>query len=560
MPTRRAYAGCVEAWARGVLNAAASPPVAKSEQPAILGGPYTPAHTAPRRVGYLVTGVMIALLGTFGNGLVSTNLAAVAGEYGIDSADSNWLTIAYTGMSAGAALFVIKGRQQFGIDRIVKILLLFYASTAIIELLIPSFATAILARAANGLVTSTGVTIAIYYILEALPVARRPVAVIIVLGAVQISAPLARLVPVEMLTQDANHGQRLLDLAIPLIELALIFAWPLPPTPTARVFEKLDLLTIALLLPALLLIIAVLGAGRAHWWLDTPWLGWLLAFAVPFVSLGLLLEMGRTSPALRIGWMTSGHMLRFAAIAFLERIAVSEQNIGAIGLLSAGGLNNDQLHGFFAIIALAMLAGIAAAVLTMSEKAIPFQVSAALLMIGAASWFDSFSSELTGLPQLVFTQAVIGFATTLFVGPALLWGVLQVMKSGPRNLLSLVMIFTFTQNVGSLTGSALLSSYQYARGQEHGRVIEDDLTAARPQVQEALIGGTLAASAVTPDRATASAISSSALAGAMQRQASVLGFLDVFRLVTVVSLAGVLIVAVFTTRSKLGQRKEGRGK
>ena len=106
---------------------------AQSEQPGMPGGPYVPAHPTSRKIGYVVVGVTIALLGTFGNALVSDNLNAVAGEYGLYPAEASWLTIAYAGMSASASLLVIKGRMQFGIDRVVKALLVFYAAAALLS-------------------------------------------------------------------------------------------------------------------------------------------------------------------------------------------------------------------------------------------------------------------------------------------------------------------------------------------------------------------------------------------------------------------------------------------
>lgn len=488
------------------------------------GGPFVPRHSRPRKIGYAVTGLAIALLGTFANNLVTTNLAPIAGDYDLYQAEAAWLTVAFTGMSASASLFVIKGRQQFGIDRIIKVLLGLYLATALIQLLLPDFATAMLTRAANGLVTSTATAMAVYYILEILPPKARPLAVVIVIGCSQISPPLARMVPVELLTENINQGQHLFDVAVPLIELALIVAWPLPPTPTSPVFERADVLTVALLLPALLLLVAVLGVGRARWWIDTPWLGWLLVFAVPLLAGGVLVELSRQRPALWIGWMTHGDMLRFAAVSFVERIALAEQSVGAVGLLSAAGLGNDQFHGLFAVVALAMLAGIATAALTLSQKTIPLQIVAALLMIGAAAWLDGFSGSETRIHQLLLSQAMIGFGTTLFVGPALLFGILRVMEAGPRMLLSMVMVFGFTQNIGALTGNALLASLQYGFAQDHMQM----LTAGLP--------GPSGLATVGP-------------------QANILATLDIFRLVAAIAAISALLVTLATLRARFTERR-----
>ena len=45
-------------------------------------------------------------------------------------------------------------------------------------------------------------------------------------------------------------------------------------------------------------------------------------------------------------------------------MALSEQSVGAVGFLQAMGLNNDQMHGLFAVVLLGCLIGIAVSALT----------------------------------------------------------------------------------------------------------------------------------------------------------------------------------------------------
>ncbi|MCO6763631.1 hypothetical protein KQH43_31550, partial [Streptomyces sp. EL5] len=57
-------------------------------------------------------------------------------------------------------------------------------------------------------------------------------------------------------------------------------------------------------------------------------------------------------------------------------------------------------------------------------------------------------------------QAMIGFGTTLFIGPTLLFGYMRMVERGPDYMVSFVVTFSTTQNVGGLLGSALLGSLQ----------------------------------------------------------------------------------------------------
>ncbi len=514
----------------------------KEERPAVPGGVYTPWHPISRRAGYAFTAASLALLSTFGNGLVSDNLNYVAGGYGRDSAEAIWLNVAYTGMSASASLFVVKARQQIGIEPIVQTLLSIYIVAAAVELFFPSFTTALISRCANGLATSTSVALGTYMMLQVFPKKMQAAAVPIIIGGAQLGAPLARLIPVELLVRNGNFGLHLIDLALPAVELALILIWPLPPALTAKVLGRLDILTVALLLPAMVLLVGVLALGRTLWWTDTPWLGWMLAGSVPLAALGLVVELNRRRPTLWIKWMLRGDVLRFVVIAFVERIAVAEQSTGAVGLMSSvAGLNDDQLHGLFAVVIVAMVLGIVTVVSFLSIKAIPWMVTVALIVIAVAAGMDSLSNSFTRPQDLLLSQAMIGFGTTLFVGPALLFGITRVLSSGPQYMVTMIMLFSFTQNIGSLAGSALVGSMQYTYSREASTILTGDLRGSDPQVQQ---------------RIQANA---SLLAEAQSQQANTIGYLDAFRVIALIASLSAAIVLVLMASMAFFQPRKTAG-
>ena len=67
------------------------------------------------------------------------------------------------------------------------------------------------------------------------------------------------------------------------------------------------------------------------------------------------------------------------AIASLMRAGARGANVWFDGLLTASGLNNDQLHTLFGLVALSMVAGIVCAVVTAQENRLPYQVMVAAL-------------------------------------------------------------------------------------------------------------------------------------------------------------------------------------
>jgi hypothetical protein len=379
-----------------------------------------------------------------------------------------------------------------------------------------------------------------YYLLQVFPAKLRPGALVVGIGLTQLSVPLARLFPVEMLAQDHWRALHLIELALPLAALALLQAFPLPPSDKREAFEPLDFTTLALFAPAMLLLCAVLSEGRLYWWTDTPALGWALAASVPLFAAAILIESRRSNPLLYIDWIGSAGILRFAAVALLVRIALAEQTYGSVGLLASSGLNNEQLRTLFVVVLGAMLLGIATAVLTLRPHRVRQQVIVAALIIALGAWLDSHATNLTRPQELYVSQALLGFGTTLFIGPALAFGFLRMLERGPAYFVSLVVVFSSTQNIGGLAGSALLGSYQAIATRSHLSALAEDLVGADPQVVARIQTGTQVLAGAVTDASRRAAHGAALLAQAAAREATILAFNDVFRFVALLALATAL--------------------
>jgi hypothetical protein len=334
-----------------------------------------------------------------------------------------------------------------------------------------------------------------------------------------------------MLAQHHWRNLHLIELAIPLAVLATMQAFPLPPSDKSKAFAWPDFVTIALLVPAMLLIAIVLSVGRVYWWTDTPWLGWALAMAVPLVAAAVIIERNRSKPLLFLEWMGSAGILRFAAVAMLVRIALAEQTYGSVGLLASSGLNNEQLQTLFLIVAGAMLLGVVTAGLTLREHTVREQVIIAALIIACGAWLDSHATNQTRPQELYLSQALLGFGTTLFIGPALAFGFLRMLQRGPAYFISLVVLFSSTQNLGGLAGSALLGSYQVIATRAHLSALTEHLVGTDPQVIARLQAQGIAG-----------------LSQSAAREAAVLAFNDVFRFVALLAVATALFVLFFVLR------------
>jgi hypothetical protein len=233
----------------------------------------------------------------------------------------------------------------------------------------------------------------------------------------------------------------------------------------------------------------------------------------------------------------------------LVRLALTEQSYGAVGLLTSGGLNNDQLRTLFACVLGAMVLGTITAAVTLSLARLPYQVLVAAGIITLAAWLDGDASNLTRPEQLYLSQSLLGFGTCLFMGPALLYGLFRLRAATPQFFVSFLVLFSLSQNVGGLAGAALLGSYQTIAARNHAQVLADNLVASNPNVAARLQGGaaTLAPSVVDPNLRNAR--SGALLSQALNREANVLAFNDAFRFVALVGAATVLYVGFLIYRS-----------
>lgn len=523
---------------------------APSEQPMMPGSPYTPAHPAWRRVVYTAVAIQAAITATFGNGLISTNVPSIAGSLGEYLAAASVLPAIYVAMNATGSLWIIKARIQWGIPAATKGALCLYALSALLQLLWPNYPLALVTRAASGIAAAALITLGIYYLFQVVPPKLRPLALVAGVGLTQLGTPLARLFPVEMLAQHHWQNLHLIELALPLAMLATMTAFPLPPSNRGKVFEPLDFATIGLVIPAMLLICVVLSVGRVYWWTDAPWLGWTLVAAVPLLTAAMLIERHRSKPLLYLDWIGSGVILRFAAVALLMRIALAEQTYGSVGLLTASGLNNEQLRILFLFVLGSMLLGIVTAAITLRPHRVREQVIVAASIVALGAWLDSHATNLSRPHELYLSQSLLGFGTTLFIGPALAFGFLRMLERGPAYFISLAVLFSTTQNVGSLAGSALLGTYQVVAAREHASALAEHLIAADPQVVARLQGGAQLLSGAVTDPAQQAGIGAALLAQAQAREAAVLAFNDVFRFVALLAAATAVFVLLLVLRDR----------
>lgn len=458
---------------------------APHEKPMLLGSPSTPFHSTPKRIAYGIVGLLVCMTGALGNAMVTANLQNLQGTFAAWSTEIAWLPAVYVMTNVSINLLLVKFRQQFGLRAFTEGFLVLYVLVTFFHLFVNDLSSALLVRAAHGMVAAALSSLGIYYQIQAWPARHRLKALTIGITGSSLAIPIARLFSTELLQLDEWRGLYFFELGLALISLACVMMLKLPPGDRKKVFEKKDFITFFLLAPGMALICAVLSLGRLDWWFEAPWIGWSLALAVVLIVSAIVFEHNRNNPLLNTRWLSSGSIVRLGLIMLLIRIVLAEQNTGVFGWLQYVGLQNEQMTNLAWSILAGIICGIIASCLTIKPQRLSWPIVTSLVLMIIASLMDSQSTSLTRPDQLMISQFLLGFGSAFFLAPAMLAGIGGVVAD-PRNLVSFSVLFGMSQNIGGLLGSAILGTFQTWREKYHSSLLADQLTTLNPLVNERL--------------------------------------------------------------------------
>ena len=118
------------------------------------------------------------------------------------------------------------------------------------HLFVNDLSSALMVRAAHGVVAAALSSLGIYYQIQAWPAKHRLKALTIGITGSSLAIPLARLFSTELLQLDEWRGCTSSSWVWPLISLACVMVLKLPPGDRRKVFEKKDFITFFCLRPA----------------------------------------------------------------------------------------------------------------------------------------------------------------------------------------------------------------------------------------------------------------------------------------------------------------------
>lgn len=487
------------------------------EKPVLPGSPSTPHHAFEKRVAFLLVGFIVAVTGGLGNALVSVNLPYLQGSLGVYSAEIQWLPAAYVMANVSMNLLLVKFRQQYGLRLFTELFLVLYAVATVAHLFVHGLGSAIAVRAAHGMSGAALTTLGLYYSLQAFPAQHRLKGVVLGIGFSQLATPMARLFSSELMEIAEWRGLYFFELGLALVSLACVLFLKLPQGDRIKAFEKMDFVTFGLFAPGVALLSAVLALGRTVWWLESRWLGYALIGAIVLITAALAVEHNRARPLLNTRWLSNANIARLALSVLLIRVVQSEAS-GTVGFLQALGLNNDQMLELWWIVMFGAIAGMVVSALTITPARIQIQMIFSLAVMALGAYLDSDATNLTRPSDLYVSQFLLGFGGAMFVGPTFVSGFGAVIAA-PNNLVSFSVMFSITQTLGSLLGTALTGTFQVWREKYHSSILVDHLTLLDPQVAARIQSGGVAS-----------------LGAVATREANILAYNDVFLAITVLAL------------------------
>lgn len=509
-----------------------------------------------RTFGYFLASMLFGLTSGLSNNLVAVNTQAAQAQFAATTNEALWLMAAYSATSATATLLLWKFRTQYGIRIFAKLGLGFFALVSLAHLFTDDLNQAVVLRAVAGFATAPLGTLAFLYILEPLPPAKRlTLGVCFGLMGSQVATPLARAISPHLLQLGLWHGLNVVEMGLALMSFAVVHLVPITPPPRAKVFDRVDIISLPLLMLGCGMVSVALTLGRYYWWTEAPWLGLTLAGGVAALTLLLVVELNRSQPLLHMRFLSSGAMIGFGGSMLILRFILAEQTTGVVSFFQNLGFLNDQLTGLFWVITAATAAGyLLVAFMNEPQKAEGIHL-VALSLIAVGAWMDSQSTSLTRPHDMYLSQAMVAFGGAIFLPAAMSWSFAHLVRTGLNFISSYLAIFLASQTFGGLLGSAGLGTLLVYREKFHSSHVVQSLTLQNPLVAQRVLQYSGAHAGTLGDPALRGAEGTVMLGQVASRESYVLAYNDVFFAVAVAAAAAVVILLCHMTYKRLRSRQ-----
>lgn len=534
----------------------------EEERPLLSGTPASIEHTKRKRVAYLLIGVFISITATLNNGFVTANLPLFQGEYSLTILEATWLPTVYVIANVSSNLIIFKARQQFGVRIFTELGLIIFIAVLILHLFVNTYGMALIARFMAGFASAPLFSLGMYYTMQAFSKNKAAQAIYLSFGLQQLGIPLAWIISPSLTMGNSWNTLYTFELGIAICTLAMVVTLKLPRGFKQVLFEKQDFITAILLISGFACFSITLTQGPILWWFDSPWLAYLIIWGFGFTLLGLLFEHYRVNPLIMTRWLSSRAILLFMIGAFILRLILSEQTVAMVNFLKTMGMGPDQFVPLYKIIFLGTAIGAIVSALTFTlKRLIPYVLVSVLLILIACIWDYSLTNDIRP-SNFYVSQFIIGFATGIFIPILLLVALGQGLLKGPQYIITIVVVFSVTQNFGGLVGSSFFNTYQKQRTQVYFNDMSDNLSISDPKVEQRIKAYLYSSASIEIDKQIQEDIALRNLNSTIFRESQVRAYSDVIVLNAIFSFfmlvwgaLGAVVIAI-GMKKKISQKQK----
>ncbi|NLS03041.1 MFS transporter [Rhizobium sp. P32RR-XVIII] len=492
---------------------------------------------------YMASSVLFFLTQGLGMNLVTANIYQLQGSFSATTIEISWLSAAYMAPYASLTIGLFKIRTQYGLRRFAQFSIICFVVASLMNLLITDLHSAIVVRTLSGMAAAPLSTLGFLYMLEAFPPDKKlSVGLSLALMNTLFAAPIARIISPQLLQLGGYEALYTFEMGLALIALPVIYLLPLTPPPRAKVIQRLDILSYLLLAVGFGCLAVVLTLGRLYWWFEAEWLGAVLAVAVGSLALMFAIELPRKNPMIDLRWLFSGPNMRIAGLLLLFRFVAAEQSATAANFYQQLGLLNDQTIYLYAIILLASLVGGLFCAFLMVTRYVETAHVLALVLIASGAYLDSQSTSLTRPTEMYLSQAMVAAGAALFLPPVMSKGFAAALAKGIPYIVNFLVIFLFTQSIGSLFASAVLGTFVTIREKFHSNVLVEHILLTDPVVAWRVSQLSAAYGKAIIDKTLLNAEGLSLLSQQVTKEAYVLAYNDAFYVIFVACVAGLVVL------------------
>ncbi|PAF42994.1 MFS transporter [Helicobacter sp. 11S03491-1] len=438
-----------------------------NEMPFFWGAVGRPELPSKIRLIYAIGWFVALMAGGLQNNLTIANINEIQGFLGITPTQGAIITSCYYMGYAWTSVVLFKMRQHFGMKIFFGIVMAILLTAHGLQMFHDTFYVAATSRLLNGLVGSGLSTLCAYFALQMLPTSKKYLAMCVSVGLMQVGSPAARwLEPYLMLNENA-HMTVFIDVGTTLFVLGAYLAIELPPSQIGKSFSKKDIPSIALYASGTAIFCLIFSIGNIVWW-NQAWIAYGLCIGLICLISFFIIEINRKKPLINFSFVGSFQVIKLALAGAFARMCLAEQTTGATGLFrDVLGYTDYQLVHYYGIITLGALFGGIFCIAIMSYKRISLLLVLSFAMLITGS-FASTNLSLFIMPShLYLSQFVIAAASVIFIGPLFAEGMAIAMPRGTGYVLTFIGIFSFSQSVFGLLGSALIGYFIKFRTLEH---------------------------------------------------------------------------------------------